>query len=934
MRLPCATYRLQFNQALTFQDARRLLGYLADLGISDIYASPIFKARTGSSHGYNIVDPNQINPELGDRKDFEELTGELKQYDMGWIQDFIPNHMAYDYQNRMLMDVLENGPNSEYFRFFDVEWDHPYEGLRGKIVAPFLGGFYGESLEKGEIQLRYDEDGLTVSYYDLRLPLAIESYEEVSTHVSKTLEQALVTNHPDRVRFFNTLSALKELPPGDKVHERYRLIGSIKRRLWEFYTQSDEIRGFVDAALRHFNGTPGNPESFNPLDQLLSEQRFRLSFWKVATEEINYRRFFNINELICLRVEDKDVFDHIHSLLFQLIGAGRISGLRIDHIDGLYDPAGYLEGLRARAGEQYICVEKILDLSEELPPGWPVQGTTGYDFMNYVNGIFCRKNNEKAFDRLYTQFTGLRTAYPDLTAEKKRLIMGKHMAGDVDNLAHFIKRISDRYRYGRDITLYGLKRALVEIMVLFPVYRTYVDGRRYSARDRSYIKETIRRAARSNPGLQYELNIIEQILLLEWDESLTEEERGQWVHLVMRFQQFTGPLMAKGFEDTVLYNYNRLLSLNEVGGDPGTFGIPVQVFHAFLHQRSEQWPHTLNATSTHDTKRGEDVRARINVLSEIPAEWRGKLRQWSRINRKKKRKLNNSPIPDRNDEYALYQTLIGAFPFDEDDYPAFVERIKEYIIKAIREAKVHTAWLKPDTAYEEAFIAFVESILQPSEGNPFLEAFVPFQQKTAFYGIFNSLSQTLVKITAPGVPDFYQGTELWDLSLVDPDNRRPIDFDRRRAMLENIKEGMKKDLPALIARLWATKGDGGVKLFLIHRALAVRRERSDIFQTGPYIPLATAGRWREHVIAFARKGEKAWALTIAPRFLTALIPEGTMPLGQEVWADTAVHLPADAPAVWQDAITNLEVAAAEKTIVLGEALTQFPVALLISEEEP
>jgi (1->4)-alpha-D-glucan 1-alpha-D-glucosylmutase len=933
MRIPRATYRLQFNNTFTFQDAGHLIPYLAKLGVSDIYASPIFKARTGSSHGYDVVDPNKINPELGDRKSFEDLTKALKHNGMGWIQDFIPNHMAYDYHNRMLMDVLENGQNSEYFRFFDVEWDHPYEGLRGKIVAPFLGRFYGESLEGGEIQLRYDKDGLTVSYYDLRLPLSIESYEEVLTHEWDAREQALRPDHPDRVRFLGALSSLKDLPSGEEAYERRRRIGSIKHLLWELYTKSDEIRGFVDAAIKHFNGTPGDPESFNLLDHLLSEQRFRLSFWKVATEEINYRRFFNINELICLRVEDKDVFDQIHSLLFQLIEAGRISGLRIDHIDGLYDPSGYLEALRERVGERYICVEKILDLTEGLPIGWPVQGTTGYDFMNYVNGVFCQKNNEKALNKIYIHFTGLETPYPDLTAEKKRLIMGKHMAGDVDNLAHFIKRISDRYRYGRDITLYGLKRALVEVMALFPVYRTYVDGRQYSARDRSYIQETIQRAALSNLGLQYELNIIARILLLDWDESLTEDERSQWVHLVMRFQQFTGPLMAKGFEDTVLYTYNRLLSLNEVGGDPGTFGISLQGFHTFLQERSKQWPYALNATSTHDTKRGEDVRARINVLSEIPAEWGGKLRQWSRINRKKKRKLNNNPVPDRNDEYALYQTLIGAFPFNEDDYPAFVERIKEYIIKAIREAKAHTAWLKPDTAYEEAFVAFVETTLRPSKDNPFLEAFLPFQRKMAFYGVFNSLAQTLIKITAPGVPDFYQGTELWDLTLVDPDNRRPVDFEKRSAMLSNIEEGAKKDLPGLITKLLAAKEDGRVKLFLIHQALAARRERADIFQTGPYIPLATGGRWREHVVAFARKGEKAWAITVVPRLLTALIPEGTVPLGQGVWANTAINLPDDAPKIWRDSITNQRVATRKKTILLGEALRHFPVALLMSGKE-
>lgn len=932
MRIPISTYRIQFNPSFTFQDATKIIPYLAELGISDIYASPIFKARKGSLHSYDVVDPNQLNSELGGKEDFDELRGELRKYGMGWIQDVIPNHMAFDYENQMLMDVLENGPSSKYFQFFDIEWDHPYESIRGRIVAPFLGSFYGESLENGEIQLQYDENGLTVNYYSLKLPLKVESYVTVFTYELSKLERELGEDHPDFVKFLGILYVLKTLPSGKEVNERHDQIRFVKRMLWELYTKSQEISRFIDANIEVFNGEKGNPQSFNLLDNLLSEQLFRLSFWKVATEEINYRRFFNINELISLRMDDKDVFDYIHSLLFELIGEGKISGLRIDHIDGLYDPTGYLEKLRERAGELYIVVEKILDLSEELPSFWPVQGTTGYDFLNYVNGILCKRGNERAFNKIYSQFANLQTPYQDLIAEKKRLITGKHMAGDVDNLAHSIKRISKGYRYGHDITLYGLKRALVEVMALFPVYRTYISHDMFSERDQFYIKEAIRRAGQSNPGLLYELDLIERILLLESRDYLSDEESKQWVHLAMRFQQFTGPLMAKGFEDTTLYVYNRFLSLNEVGGNPYQFGIPLPKFHDFNEKRATHWPLSLTTTSTHDTKRGEDVRARINVLSEMPQEWERNIKTWNKINRKKEKKTKKGRIPDRNDEYFLYQTLIGAFPFDEREYSAFIERIKGYIIKAIREAKVHTAWLKPDTDYEDAFMSFVEEILQPSEGNQFLKEFLPFQKKVAFYGTLNSLSQTLIKITAPGVPDFYQGTELWDLNLVDPDNRRPVDFEKRKTLLRDIRDSAKKDAFSLIAESFRTKEDGRLKLFLIHRALQARKENVDVFQKGSYIPLGVDGAFKDHVVTFAKNYDHSWAVTIAPRLLTALIQEGELPLGRQVWNDTYIILPEGTPALWKDAITA-QVVKGKRTLPIADVINYFPVALLMSKEE-
>ncbi len=715
------------------------------------------------------------------------------------------------------------------------------------------------------------------------------------------------------------------------MRERDEQLKFIKTTLWELYTQNEKIKGFIDGNVKAFNGRKGDPESFNLLNDLLSEQLFRLSFWKVATEEINYRRFFNINDLISLRIEDTRVFDHTHALALRLVHEGSITGLRIDHIDGLYDPTKYLKNLREKVADLYIIVEKILDMEEELPTFWPVQGTTGYDFMNAVNGILCKRENEKRFSRLYAKLTRLTSKYEDLVCEKKRLIMEKHMAGDIDNLAHLLKATASADRHGRDITIYGLRRALVEVMAQFPVYRTYVNHDGATPADRHHITTAVDMAIQTNPGLSKELRFIERFLLLELGKYLPEDDKNRWVYFVGRFQQFTGPLMAKGFEDTTLYAYNRLLSLNEVGGNPSKFGISVGDFHRFNESRAHHWVYSINATATHDTKRGEDTRARINVLSEIPEEWEAKVRLWNRLNREKKRKVAGKTVPDSNDEYFLYQTLIGAFPFDERDYLPFVERIKTYIVKAVREAKVHTAWLKPDTEYEEIFVSFVESILSPTNENPFLREFIPFQKRISHYGIFNSLGQSLIKMTAPGVPDFYQGTELWDLSLVDPDNRRPVDFEKRKTILREIRAKSESDVLSLISELLDTKEDGRIKLFLIHRALMGRNENQEIFQSGKYIPLEVGGEFRDHIVAFARKQGKNWAVTVVPRFLTKLVKEGEYPLGQEIWLDTHIPPSGDMPHLWKNLLTN-QIVGGRHGLIVGKVLGHFPVALMISEE--
>ena len=643
MNMPTATYRIQLNPAFGFQAAQAVISYLADLGISDLYASPIFKAVKGSLHGYDVVDPNHLNPELGGPTDLEGLAAELKTYNMGWIQDIVPNHMAIDSENRLLMDILENGSSSRYFQFFDVDWDYPAASLNKRILAPFLGRFYGECLEDGEIALQYGPDGFKTAYYNLAFPLRIESYLNLFSNLSQ-LKRKLGEDNPDFIKLLGILYVLKSLSSSDEPEERNNQIKFIQHTMWEAYNSNAVIKAFVDENVRTFNGEKGKAESFNFLDDLLSQQVFRLSFWKVAAEEINYRRFFCVNGLISLKVEDDHVLNYTHDLIFDLIGKGVVTGLRIDHVDGLYDPASYLKKVRDRAPAAYIVVEKILDLNENLPPLWPVQGTTGYDFANHVNELFCQKKNERAFSKIYAGVTGLKNSYEDVVRDNKKLMIQEDMASDVHNLAQLLKNISSRDRHGSDITLNALQRALTEVLAVFPVYRTYISRVVVSDNDRKYILAAVDRARANFPALLHGFAFVRRFLLLDFPDYVSEEEKRDWLHFAMRFQQLSGPVMAKGVEDTTHYVYNRLLSLNEVGGRPGHFGCSLEEFHNFNAKKRELWPDSLNATSTHDTKRGEDARARINVLSEMPDEWKKKLRTWIRINRGKKKRVQGLAV--------------------------------------------------------------------------------------------------------------------------------------------------------------------------------------------------------------------------------------------------------------------------------------------------
>ncbi len=930
MRIPTATYRIQFHGGFKFEAAKQILSYLEELGITDLYASPIFKARKGSTHGYDVVDSNLLNPELGNSEDFESLTDEIKKRKMGWLQDIVPNHMAYDTQNLLLSDVLEHGPDSEYFDYFDIEWNHAYENLRGRVLAPLLGNFYGECLENGEIQLQYREKGLTINYYGLNLPVKIDSYGKFITHNLGYLGRELGRRHPDFIKLLGILYLIKNTSSEVKGKARYDQIAFVKGLLWELYNQNPVVHEFIDENINVFNGEKGNPESFNLLDDLLSDQFYRLSFWKVGAEEINYRRFFTVNELMSVKVEEIKVFHKNHALIFDMVEEGKFTGLRIDHIDGLYDPTEYLKRLREKVGDTYITVEKILEHEEDLPLYWPIEGTSGYDFLNYVNGVFCRCDREEQFSEIYHRFTRLTVPYEQLFLEKKGLIVEKNLAGDVDNLAQLLKNISGHSRQGNDFTRSGLEKALSAVLTVFPVYRTYINQEGLRESDRTYVKYAIAHAKELVPRLLKELKFIETLLLLEEEETLTVEQKKERRHFVMKLQQLTGPLMAKGVEDTLLYVYYRLLSLNEVGGNPSQFGVSLADFHDFNKQQQIAWPHKMNATATHDTKRGEDVRARINVLSEIPEEWEQQVRSWRELNSSKKINFVNRMVPDTNDEYFLYQTLLGSFPFEGIENTDYVDRVKDYAIKAVREAKVYTAWLRADNDYETGFLTFIESVLETSENNQFLKKFLPFWKKVADYGIFNSLSQTLLKITAPGVPDIYQGTEFWELSHVDPDNRRPVDFDRRIQVLREIKQQAKTDILQLVEDLIATREDARIKLFLTARVLEARKEYLEVFKSGDYQSLEVVGTFKDNVVAFARSFGDTTVIVVAPRFLTGVVKPEEMPIGKQVWKDTNLVLSEQMPSLWKDAITNQPVES-NGTLAIGDALGYFPAALLISQ---
>jgi|Deesub1362A_J573_1020465.scaffolds.fasta_scaffold05341_2 (1->4)-alpha-D-glucan 1-alpha-D-glucosylmutase len=947
-RIPAATYRLQFNQQFRLADARALVPYLHALGITDLYASPLLQARRDSAHGYDVTDPTRLNPALGDEEEFAALAKELQEHGMGLVLDIVPNHMAASGENPWWRDVLRHGPESPYAGYFDIDWQPARSGLAGKVVLPILGDRYGRVLENRELTLALTEDGFVLRYRERTLPVNPRSHGRILAHRLDAAAAALGPEHPVLLQFVDLANLAGRLPGRPTAAFR-----QVTERLWQLYNSYPEAKSLIDENLQIWNGRRGDPRSFDRLDGLLTEQCYRLTFWRAANQELNYRRFFDLSDLVSVRVEDEEVFSATHGRILRLAKAGWITGLRIDHIDGLHDPESYLRRLQGRLSRAegrngfYVVVEKILGGNEELPD-WPCHGTTGYDFMNLVNGLFVDGRAEKELEEIYARLGGTETDFAAVVESHKRRMARELFAGEMRALARRLGRLAERDRHGRDLTLNELEAALVEVTVCLPVYRTYTRDFRIAARDRQYIEGAVATARRRQSERGPALEFLRRVLLLEFPANLPAADRESWLSFVMRWQQFTGPIMAKGFEDTALYVYNRLVSLNEVGGEPRHMGVPVAEFHQRNRAKRESWPHSLNATSTHDNKRSEDVRTRIDVLSEIPALWGERLDRWRRWNRPRKPVVHGQPVPDDNTELLLYQTLVGAWPLREGEVPAFRERLQNYVVKAAREAKVHTSWLDTDTNYENALVEFVAAILEPGAENRFLPDFVRFQQPISFYGALNSLAQVLLKIAAPGVPDFYQGTELWDFSLVDPDNRRPVDFQTRAALLAALQEREKKDRPALLQEMLTGWKDGRVKLYLTYKALHFRRAHQELFVAGEYIPLEATGRGEEHVCAFARRLGGVWALVAVPRLPVRLLEAARppaeketraealrigFPLGEEVWDNSVLLLPGHAPGRWRNVLTGeaATAAAGDKRLPLAGVFGQFPVTLLAGE---
>ncbi len=923
MKVPRATYRIQFTPQFKFDDATDLIPYLAKLGISHIYASPILKARKGSTHGYDVCDFSCLNPELGSMEEFEELIEELRKYDMGWIQDIVPNHMSFNSENPYLWDVLENGIASRYANFFDIDWTHHYDSLKGKLLAPFLGNFYGACLNKGELKLQYDAQGLKIAYYDNYFPIRPESYWSVFGSNLTEFREFCSGNQLAYMDFLGVLHTFKNLPGGDAAEERYSQASLAKNLLWKLHQKYDHIKRYIDDCLFQYIAQDNNGGA-DLFDNLHSEQNYRLAFWKIAAEEINYRRFFNISDLISIRMEDREVFNEYHSFIFSLIEKGMIDGLRVDHIDGLYNPTKYLSWLREKIGDRFLVVEKILAKNEFLPLEWKVEGTTGYDFLNFTNGLFCMQQNLHIFDKIYESFVNKYMELEFISKEKKRLIIEKHLAGDIENLAQWAREIGLADRMSRDITIYALKEALVELLISFPIYRTYFDEEKNSNQDIITMQHALEEAKLSLAGFEHEFEFLEKVLFSKYmSEQINQECRA----FVMRLQQYTGPIMAKGIEDTALYNYNRLVSLNEVGGWPEKFGNSISEFHTFIQNRQTHWPHSMNATSTHDTKRGEHIRSRLNVLSEIPQEWGQTLYRWGSINKDLKKNIGGKMAPSKNDEYLFYQTILGTYPFRKSHDNQYIKRIQEYMIKAVKEAKFHTAWIKPDYLYEDAIRNFVANTLEISNNNAFLQDFLQFFPAVAWYGILNSLSQVVLKITSPGIPDFYQGCELWYLRLVDPDNRKPVNYEIRKNSLEKLL-----DVEDLVGDLSQSLGNGTIKQSIIVTLLNIIKQYPSLFSHGSYIPLEVSGTLANNLIAFLREYDNKKVISIVPRFFTQLAKPEMLPVGMDIWQDTKVHIPDKYCGQMTEVLSKKNIEG-KTEILVGEILSQYSVGVLNNWEK-
>ncbi len=881
-RTPLSTYRLQLHKGFTFDDAAAVADYLRDLGVSHVYSSPYLQASPGSMHGYDVVDHHQVNRELGGEAAHARFSKKLGELHLGQVLDIVPNHMSIHRDNRLWWDVLENGPSSRFASFFDVDWNSAEEKLRDKVLMPVLGDQYGRALSRGELKIAREDNNLLVKYFDQSFPMSPQS-------IAWPLGRGAALAPSDTLNFL--AASFARLPAPDATERsvqlsRHRDKQVLQKLLARLCEEEPGTCRAIDEAIVEIN------ENKDSLDALLNAQNYRLAYWKTSDQELGYRRFFDVNSLIGLRMEREHVFDETHELILYWLEQGVLDGVRIDHPDGLRDPRQYLERLRAKAPNAYIVAEKILESGEWMRPDWPVEGTSGYDFLNVCNAVLVAPDGLVQLTEIYRDFTRQPTDFESIAFEKKTNIAKETLASDVNRLANLFVTICESNRDFRDFTRADIRRAIRNVAACFQVYRTYVvaDRVELTTEDTRRIRQAIDDVQRRRPDIDNcLLEFIVDVLTLK----ITGDREAEFV---ARFQQFTSPIMAKGVEDTAFYDYNRLTSLNEVGGNPATDGLSVAGFHDYNAHMQRTFPRTMTTLSTHDTKRADDVRARLAVLSEMPARWAAKLKRWSRMNNP----LRRGRYPDPNTEYFLYQTLIGAWPIDAD-------RTKEYMQKAMREAKLETAWTANNAEYEDALNGFIDGLFASPA---FLQDVEQFVARVNRDGRANSLAQTLLKCVAPGVPDLYQGGELWDHSLVDPDNRRPVNYEDRRTLLQAM---LAQTPQQFVAGLDAHFEDGSPKMWLLHQALCLRKEQPESF--GPdaeYLPLLAMGAKADHVLAFARGAN---VIAVAQRFSHKL---------NGAWLGTTLALP---EGEWTDRLSGNRHHGGN--VKLTSLLSALPVALLV-----
>ncbi len=947
-----ATYRVQLHAGFPLSRARDLVPYLARLGVTHLHASPILRARAGSTHGYDVVDPGQLNPELGDEDSLERLVATLRQHAMGIVLDIVPNHMAASPENWRWEDVLTHGPASPYARWFDIEWRVGGPELHSRVLIPILGEDRPTVLARGELTVVFAGKELRVRYFEHTFPLDPSTWPLVLERALAECAADLGPDHPATRELREIMVALHRLPrrtarKASTLARRRRLAGEGLRRLRRLCTQAPEVRRRVErAAARFAEGSEGVLR----MRRLLDLQAHRLVHWRRAAREINYRRFFDVNDLVSLHMEDPEVFARSHALVLDWIRAGYVDGLRIDHPDGLLDPLGYLQRLAEHAfgrlaGEPPpVFVEKILSQGEHLRDEWPVAGTTGYDFLNQAEALYIDPDGAEQLERDYRRIVRRHVGFSIAAIEAKRRSLETGLSSGVRRLAERLLRMSGATGPGR-VRPHDLARAITETIVLLPVYRTYVDERRQELApvDRGLLEDALAAARPSGRASPAAFDVLGTALLGSPVPGTPDEERLRR-RFVQRLQQVSGPATAKGVEDTAFYVHVPLLSRNEVGGAPDA---PLADAVAALHEangyRAACWPRTMLAVTTHDTKRSADVRSRLDVLSELPDEWEERVYRWRRWNRGLRTKVRDRLLPDANTEYLLYQTLVGAWPLElmghaagslpTEPLAAFRDRVTAYARKAAREAKLETSWVESDAEFETALDRFVGSVLDPSVAAGFVADLAGFAGRIARPGLWNALSRLLLQLTAPGVPDIYQGDELWNFLLVDPDNRRAVDFEHRAGLLEELIGDFEDDAerPALLRGLVERPEDGRLKLHVLHRTLGARRGLPGVFLGSSYHALVVEGPAAAHVFAFLREGPEGAALVAVPRLIARRLMPGQLPPPRWSWSGTQVRLPAElAGARWTNPLTLETVSGHDARLDTSDLFATLPLALLLA----